>query len=121
MNEQPKFTPGPWKAWGHNVYRAGAGDGANICAMSELRATTEVRHTEPSFNSPHLETIYANARLIAAAPEMYEALRSMVAGFKPFTFRPVGAPGSPAREEQDEQNRAHAAARAALAKVEGRG
>lgn len=70
-SDKPKFTPGPWKAWGHNVYRAGAGDGANICAMSELRATTEVRHTEPSFNSPHLETIYANAQLCAAAPDLY--------------------------------------------------
>ncbi len=116
MNEQPKFTPGPWKA--HNDIVT-----ADI-PRGEYR-TTAVAYTGDEWR--HLGGLCygdeedANARLIAAAPEMYEALRSMVAGFKPFTFRPVGAPGSPAREEQDEQNRAHAAARAALAKVEGRG
>jgi len=104
--EKPKFTPGEWNVRAGKAWIVETAGGRRVVSTADNR----IRSQEE-----------ANARLIAAAPEMYEALRSMVAGFKPFTFRPVGAPGSPAREEQDEQNRAHAAARAALAKVEGRG
>jgi len=42
------------------------------------------------------------------------ALRGTVDNFKPFTLKPIGAPGSLARAEQDAQIAAHAAAVAAL-------
>ncbi len=42
--------------------------------------------------------------------ELREALREMVRCFRPFTFRPIGADGSPARMEEDEKNAAHKAA-----------
>lgn len=49
-----------------------------------------------------------------AYPALVEALRVMTATFLPFSSRPVGAPGSPARMGQEAQIAAHAKARAAL-------
>lgn len=43
------------------------------------------------------------------------ALWHMVDAFKPFTMRPIGAPGSAARAEQENQIAAHKRAREALA------
>lgn len=43
-----------------------------------------------------------------------EALRDMIEAFQPFTSKPMGAPGSSARREQETQVRVHAAARRAL-------
>lgn len=51
-----KHTPGPWHLEHHEVH---AGDGCEFIAYFDPRA----------------ETGRANARLIAAAPEMFEALR----------------------------------------------
>lgn len=45
---------------------------------------------------------------------LYAALRAMVATFKPFLSRPIGAPGSLARLDQEEQRRVYAEALAAL-------
>ena len=58
-----KFTPGPWTVKDSNV----------ICSdgMSPTGANSNIMDT-PSRNS-------ANAHLIAAAPDMYEALDSLVA------------------------------------------
>lgn len=51
--------------------------------------------------------------------ELREALREMVRCFRPFTFRPIGSDGSPARMEQDEQNAAHKAALDLLKAIDG--
>ena len=53
-------------------------------------------------------------RLAATERKLRDALRAMAATFKPFTSRPMGAPGSVAREEQEDQIAAYAAARTAL-------
>lgn len=60
------------------------------------------------------DSIATNARLAADNARLRAALRDMVDNFKPFTLKPVGAPGSQARAEQDAQARAHAEEVAAL-------
>lgn len=47
--------------------------------------------------------------------DLRAALERHVAAFKPFTLKPVGAPGSTARADQDEQIAAHRQAVEALA------
>lgn len=69
MSTKPKFTPGPW-----NVREQGEKYGtkaplvvlnnACTCAVAEIYSTDRLKNSE------------SNARLIAAAPEMYEALNS---------------------------------------------
>lgn len=44
-----------------------------------------------------------------------KSLERMVATFKPFTLKPIGAPGSQARMDQDDQIEAHREAVEALA------
>jgi len=58
--ETPKFTSGPWEADALIVYQD-SGIQGHICAMA------------PFFNDPVKE---ANAKLIAAAPELYEACQA---------------------------------------------
>ena len=55
MNE---FTPGPWKAIGREIYHPGMDLSLAHCFM----------------DSTGLDTAEANARLMAAAPMLYEAL-----------------------------------------------
>ena len=43
----------------------------------------------------------ANAELFAAAPELAEALRTYISHYPAFRSKPVGAPGSQAREKQE--------------------
>jgi len=59
------------------------------------------------------------ARLFAAAPELLAALKQYVATYPAFKSRPIGAPGSPARIEQDVLIAMEMAARTAIAKAEG--
>jgi hypothetical protein len=70
-NDKPKFTPGPWKVEKH--------DGkTEIWSASHFVATTyhalfysaEKHGLEPQ-----------NANLLAAAPDMFEALRCFIEGF----------------------------------------
>lgn len=49
--------------------------------------------------------------------ELVEALEAMTQNFKPFTSKPMGAPNSQARLEQESQIEAYAKALALLAKV----
>lgn len=65
---ETKHTPGPWVCHSGMVWKPdGSEDGIPIAHMD--RSTPATRPTERD----------ANARLIAAAPEMYEALRAIVA------------------------------------------
>ena len=66
MNAQTKHTPGPWEVHGNNIVATkGNVDVAVICYSGE-HFTGEDK---------------ANARLIAAAPELLEALRNVVGAF----------------------------------------
>jgi hypothetical protein len=64
-------TERPWIQSGSHVYAAGekgvyaAGEkGANICAISEPRATRTVGYTELGYGGPDIREAYANARLL---------------------------------------------------------
>lgn len=70
-------TPGPWLIAGATHIYASGKNGANVCSISEPRATTEVRYTPLALGSNDREEAYANARLIAAAPDMLKALRKL--------------------------------------------
>jgi len=50
--------------------------------------------------------------------ELRAALERMVKAFQPFRSKPIGAPHSPARLEQEEQIAAHDQARAVLRETE---
>lgn len=64
-------TPGPWKydPAGYGNIRPVTETGKNICNFTRCHTSKE------------LDEAVANARLIAAAPELLAALREMVAGF----------------------------------------
>ena len=71
------YTKGKWKVEGTNIIRAGGRRGLYTIA----------RAYDPD-NSPLQTPIaLANARLIAAAPDMYEALRDVQAGIDHWTLR----------------------------------
>lgn len=76
MNE-PKFTPGPWRAdWQKHpvlfpfVFQEHGYAVAKLCG--EPLTPNRIVCNERDFAAP--EKVKANAALIAAAPEMYEAL-----------------------------------------------
>lgn len=60
-----------------------------------------------------------NTRPVNSVSDLVKALEEMVETFKPFTMRPVGAPGSSAREDQEHQIAVHSRAHAALSKYRG--
>ena len=74
---ETKFTPGPWEYYAYLVYAPGP-NGANICAISEPRATTAVQYTRVAIGSPDSAEVVANATLIAAAPDLYAALAALI-------------------------------------------
>lgn len=61
----PRFTPGPWRRCGHRQIASTAGAGLPIC--------------EVWFGGVGIEQAAANERLIAAAPEMHQALEAIIA------------------------------------------
>lgn len=72
---EAKHTPGPWKllpihCWEYQVGAPGQGDYAGQTA-----ALAVVRNWDCQ---PPGEQVYANARLIAAAPELLEACRKLI-------------------------------------------
>lgn len=74
---ESKFTPGPWRAeppndYTPNIWIAADDDAGGICKFEPC--------DYGDGPGPVLTPIdYANARLIAAAPELFEALRELVA------------------------------------------
>lgn len=82
MNE-PKWTPGPW----HRVIKM---EGFTAVGADALIA----RVFSPTFRD--LPTEGANARLVAAAPDMYDALEHCVAELQVMQhkYQPVGGQGS---------------------------
>lgn len=110
---QVKHTPGPWRVrkcdGGYRLF-----DRDDWAIVSEGCITPCLVWGGSAF-----EEGAANARLIAAAPELLEALRAMRQAFSAFRAVPVGAPGSCARAEQDDQIAAEDKAIAAIAKAIG--
>ena len=112
-----KHTPGPWDVIPQN----GAGpmiahcyDTGNDINPTGLRLVCHVLERKAS-----QEVDRANARLIAAAPELLEALKGLLAVFAP-GGNIAASEGSADRAVAEADAEAVAAANAAIAKAEGR-
>lgn len=90
-------TPGPWRSSGTHVWSEAAKDRGNVAECEDFECSTDAERA-------------ANARLIAAAPEMLEALR-VIAAWEP-SRRPDEEGGMSIMEAID-------TARAAIARAEG--
>ncbi len=75
-----KHTPGPWEVSGATHVVHFGDDGANICTVSEPRPDDQiVGYHELELFSKDFHEACANAQLIAAAPDLLDALRAVVA------------------------------------------
>lgn len=93
------FTKGPWEWWTSNSLKrlsAGGKDGAVLHAYRCPDGASDIQVSD------------ADARLIASAPELYEALEAMVKTFDMYIQQPSAYP-------------AYNKARAALSKAAGEG
>jgi hypothetical protein len=119
--DKPSFTPGPWVVSGismddgsisiaHPGYRIVIACVTNAASFGDFIASAATGRRD--FGAPDVaRTQWANARLIAAAPEMFEALRAMLANY--------GPPETLSDLEYPAQHPV-TLARSALAKAEGR-
>lgn len=113
----PKWTPGPWFADSDgNVWRRPPSDlyqnGGGVAGDKPIATAHKGWHGESEVGYP----VEANARLIAAAPELYEALKRVLRSIP--TDADMRASGWE-QPEVDEAHSAYAGARAALAKATG--
>lgn len=104
---ETKWTKGPWAVdpddrpdmeWNNHIV---------VAAQPHLRICFMTHGDDEDENE-------ANANLIAAAPDLAEALADMLGAHPPISKR-IGGEGSPARRAQEDQEAAIAKARAALA------
>jgi hypothetical protein len=105
MNAEAKHTPGPWEAGGITRDRfvlPGGDDGEGIFEMGDVNIFPPTGHAGPVA----IAAGEANARLIAAAPDMLEALWWLVS-------LKDNRPG----DYEEQKPRAWAAARAAIIKA----
>ena len=71
-----KHTPGPWEAVSQGMGYGIQGDGRNHCVAFTNTASCSKAALRANVTKDEEE--FANARLIAAAPELLEALYNMV-------------------------------------------
>jgi len=102
-----KHTPGPWRL----------AEGSVVDQTNTVIPISGI--AQPHGYVPEDDVSWANARLIAAAPELLEALKSLVYVHPVFRNKPMGSDGSIARREQEDQMRAEDEALAAIRKAEG--
>jgi hypothetical protein len=102
-----KHTPGPWEANGYHIRQRITG----TRSIAEV-AYTGPHHTPPNEYPKSCRLVdEANARLIAAAPDLLEALEKCAAV--------IGAPQEGHWATDDEVNDAYDSAVAAIAKAKG--
>lgn len=70
-----KHTPGPWEQLGTMIWAPEAQ--SNIASLSRPRATVYVTYTPVDFGDPDREEIWANGKVLAAAPELLERLSAL--------------------------------------------
>ena len=98
---ETKHTPGPWQIWTSNSWRR---IGSNATGRTVVEPITQNDgHPDLHFSNGGFEGL--DARLIAAAPELYEALKDVVNYF--------WGTDPPALEEGDVQQLVEAAIRKA--------
>ena len=102
-----KFTPGPWAYDGDYIWAESIGGYVADPNTEDMTGGDCVARNESH------GAIAANARLIAAAPELYEALRELIRLNEHHALVNNNLPGT-----KRETNQALNAARAALAKVD---
>lgn len=117
----PKHTPGPWTfhCYGDPTPRAVVSNDttfvtANYCIGSGDKLLADIRYQSNSAGYPHVDSLAefkANADLIAAAPDLLEALRDITVQL---------AQCACSRKLTADEEIALDAARAAIAKAEGR-
>ena len=118
--EKRTFTPGPWEVYsceegerhGQVFAPDGVSDGKTVCDLpkSKLIQPEDKRKNHYFVHSAEDE---ANARLIAAAPAMYEVLQEILA--------PCPVKGYLGKYDRRRTYNARKKAREVLAKVEGEG
>lgn len=96
-----RFSPGPWEVGGLD------GNGQRVVSSEHIEICTCWHHSVGSIE----KEMEANAHLISAAPDMYEALRVILAL--------DGGEWHPERHAREKEE-AYQRARAALAKAEGK-
>lgn len=72
-------TPGPWEAKNQNGHGGIGVDSANRCVATVYLGVTSSRREwgKETFDQPENYETVANARLIAAAPDLLEALKHL--------------------------------------------
>ena len=73
---ESKFTPGPWR-WDHNDLVSDA-PGLNYGSRYVIELHEGAVYSEYSADGSTIDVTLPNAALIAAAPELYEALQSIM-------------------------------------------
>ena len=111
-----QIIKGPWRA----VIRRNQHGLQNVAVdMAPLTSWRPSNHKARNGAFPDYEE--DAARLIAAAPELLEALEELLAENPVLRSHPIGAENSPARQRQARQIAAADKARAAIAKARGEG
>lgn len=73
-------TPGPWETVGATrVWSAGRADGGAVAIVAEPSCKTSGDFYEVGIGSSRFDEAMANARLIASAPQLLEALQKISA------------------------------------------
>lgn len=83
-----KHTPAPWEQYGRQIFAPGinmvyapAVNRANICELSEPRASKLVEHMPLELGSPDRDEALANGNLIAEAPNLLLAAKHVIEWF----------------------------------------
>ncbi len=117
MDETREATARPWElsdaigGEGEHLVVAGEGHDFGLVAAFTYRRDAQDAVTAVNERDSLLSRI---ASLEAEKERLREVLERHVAAFKPFTSKPIGAPNSYARLQQEDQVAAHEQARSAL-------
>ena len=104
MPHKPQWTSGPWRAemMAHDIEVLTLPSSVSAMAQA-LEYPSNVIARLPSVR-PAAE-VWRNARLIAAAPELYEALQSLIEHYRPFPWEKALKAVAKARGEQSDPYR----------------
>ena len=79
---QEKYTPGPWRFWRHVNEKYPEMSQTAVFGTGDKKFVMIAQTHDDVAAAPEqtIEEIIANARLISAAPEMFEMLKSLLDG-----------------------------------------